>query len=519
MVLLCGCTPLAAAPTPEQPEVQNLDWYINYSWFTAGWGNNHVTQKITEETGITVSFSTPLGDESLTLDTLMAQGDLPDLITLGWWLPQVGQLIDKEMVYPLNQLADEGCPEFYQVSDPDTVAWYTQEDGNIYCYPSSSVPAQAYEEGTVPPSNLVFVVREDLYQELGSPDMSTPEGFSDALRQAKEQFPEVDGYPLYPFGCAEFNDYGGSSLNEHMRNFLNIPYEKDGQAWDYISDPEYQLWLETFRALLSEGTISMNFLLDHRQQVSENLMRGQYFCLLYQWSDIEGEMAAIEEQWPERRYIAVDGPKNSLGEDHALPGVGLNGWTVTFISKDCEDPQKALELMTYLMSEEGQKLVQLGVEGVDYTWQDGTAVLTPETYELMEQDYERYVQEVGGNNTYWMLQNDVMQNSWQVDQPSAVEQMMDWALPYTVDITPYEVVFPPGSELAMLEEKQKRLWGETLPQLLLAKSTNAMKRKFNQYLIYREELGWSQLQEARSQVYQANMAKLAALHEGEGTER
>lgn len=37
-----------------------LDWYINYSWFSTPWGENLVSQTITEETGVDIHFITPL---------------------------------------------------------------------------------------------------------------------------------------------------------------------------------------------------------------------------------------------------------------------------------------------------------------------------------------------------------------------------------------------------------------------------------------------------------------------------
>lgn len=65
-----------------------LDWYINYSWFTTPWGENAVSKKITEETGIDIHFMTPMGIESEKFNSLIASDSLPDLITLGWWEPQ-----------------------------------------------------------------------------------------------------------------------------------------------------------------------------------------------------------------------------------------------------------------------------------------------------------------------------------------------------------------------------------------------------------------------------------------------
>ena len=50
------------------------------------------------------------------------------------------------------------------------------------------------------PSNQVYMVRKDMYEALGKPDMTTPEGFVNTLVAAKEKFPDVDGSPLIPLG-------------------------------------------------------------------------------------------------------------------------------------------------------------------------------------------------------------------------------------------------------------------------------------------------------------------------------
>lgn len=123
-----------------------LDWYVNYSWFTTDWGTNAVSRAITDQTGVSVNFVTPSGNEAEKLNALIAAEDLPDVITIGWWEPQVGTMIEKGLVYPLNELADAYAPEFWDVADPMAVSWYTQSDGNIYGYPNSSVTPKTLQE-------------------------------------------------------------------------------------------------------------------------------------------------------------------------------------------------------------------------------------------------------------------------------------------------------------------------------------------------------------------------------------
>ena len=110
---------------------------------------------------------------------------------------------------------------------------------------------------------------------------------------------------------------------------------------------------------------------------------------------------------PERMYMAVDGPANSNGDEPTLPSTGINGWTVTLISKNCKDPERAIAFLDYLISEHGQEITYLGVEGVTYDMVDGKPVLKPEVKEILDNDRVTYDALYGADDAYWMLQDNV----------------------------------------------------------------------------------------------------------------
>lgn len=512
LLLLGGCAapgaPAAHPAAQNSEDAVSLDWYVNYSWFSGPWGTNTVSRAITDKTGVKVDFLTPIGSEQEKLDALIAQGNLPDLITLGWWEPQVQQLIASGDVYALNELADRYAPSFYDAAGTEQLRWYTQNDGNVYCYPNCSVSPEDYAAGAVPASNETFLVRKDLYEALGSPDMTTPEGFSDALRRAVLLCPQVEGEPLIPFGTSEFNEYGCDSLGGMLMNFLAVPFEKDGKSYDRVTDPEYLRWLKTFRRLFQDGYLTGQLFIDKRVQMAERIQRGQYFCMLYQYSDLADQQKARWRTDPDGIYIAVDGPRNSRRDAPTLPSVGINGWTVTFISKNCKDPEAAIRLLSYMLTPECQKLIYLGREEENYTWDGGYAALTEGTKDLYFGDYAAYVQKVGANNTYWMLEDLAMQSQWPLEMPSALTQPQQWAQQYTFYGAPYEIGSAGSGELTAIDENCKKLWGDTLPQLLMAESDEAFDRLFASYLARRETLGYGAVLEDQTACIQSNKDRL-----------
>lgn len=485
-----------------------LNWYINYSWFPMDWGKNMVSKQITKDTGVNINFVTPAGNQEETINALVASDSLPDIVTLGWWEPQINDMIKNKMVYALNELADQYDPYFYEVTDPTVVNWYSDENGDIYGYPNSAYTPEAVETHSNIGSNQTFLVRKDIYEAIGSPDMTTQEGFEAAVKKAVEMFPEVDGKPLIPIGSHIFEENGCNSFDNFLMNFLAVPYEKDGKLYDRHTDPEYLSWLKFFRKLGEEGYLSSDIFVDQRTQMNEKVAEGRYFCMLYQRTDIADQESTLYEKNPDSIYIAVDGPKNSKGDDYVLPTNAINGWTLTLISKNCKHPDRAIAFLDYMMSEEGQKMISLGVEGEMYDWVDGKAVLKDEVKKLLTTDRKKYDEVYGADDAYWMLQNNVMQLDWMPEKQYPLNQMEEWTYPYTRYLGEYEVTKQDDSEMSRINSRIDKLWGKTLPRLLLAKSDEEFDQLFETFVEERETLGYSQLVKEHQKTMEENKKRL-----------
>ena len=490
-VILLGLTGCSKTEPVESENTQvSLDWYVNYSWFATPWGGNVVSDTITEETGVSVNFITPIGNETEKLNALIASDTLPDLITLGYWEPQVDEMIDKGMVYALNELADKYEPYFWEVTDKAAISWYTKPDGNIYAYPNSSISPQDLEENSYIGSNQTFLVRKDIYEAIGSPDMSTTEGFMAAVEKAAKMFPKVDGKPLIPVGSHTFDNEGNVSFDKYLMNFLSIPWEKNGELYDRYTDEEYIKWLKMFRQLNEKGLLATDIFVDTRTQMEEKLAEGRYFCMLYQYTDMLSQQKQLYETNPDMVYMAVEGPRNANGDAPTLPCTSISGWTVTMISKNCENPDKAIEFISYLLSEQGQLRTYLGVEGKTYDMVESKPVLKQEVKELLDKDREAYDKQYGADNAYWMLQDIVMQQQWSQEASPAEEQLREWSRKYVVYNGQYEVYLPLGNEAASADSRIRKLWSETLPNLLRAESEEAFDAVLADFVEKREEIGF-----------------------------
>lgn len=487
-----------------------FDWYLNFAWFPNKWGVDPTSQYVTKKTGVNLNFIVPAGNENEKLNTLIASGKLPDFITLGFWEEAIKKMIEGELVLPLNKLAEEYDPYFFKVSDADKLGWYTEPDGNVYGYPnSSSSPADYEKYGENYVSNQTFVVRKDMYEAIGSPDMRTPEGFLNALKMAQEKFPDVNGQPLIPLGLHEFTENGNDSLEGYIQNFLAIPWEKDGKVYDRETDPEYVRWMKTLRQANQDGLLAKDIFIDKRAQMEEKIAQGRYFAMLYQRTDFASQLGTIFQKNPEQTYIAVDGPANEKLDPPTLNGPGISGWTVTLISKDVKDKERAIKFLSYLNSEEGNKDLYLGEKGVSYDTIDGKDQFLPEAFDLMNKDRAQFDKQYGSSFTFWMMQNTNITDQWAPKSVEPFKQLEDWTRGKAINTSEFQLIDPTGnSPEGIIATKLKQLRGKTMPKLLMASSDAEFDEIWNDYLAKKEKEGQATFDEYRQMKYEENKKKL-----------
>lgn len=261
-----------AALNPDEPAWKldtspvDLTWFVGANWYPHSWGESLNSKYISEKTGVNVKIEVPSGEANEHITLMMTSGKLPDLITMGSWETAVKKLWEGDHVYALNELAEQYDPYFFKVAGDGTLKWYRQENGNTYGVPNDSYSPNLMHETGMTAANQTFLVRKDLYEEMGSPDLTTPEGFLNALQLLKDQYSEYKGQPISPFFAQGNVPYG---MTEYLQNLLAIPHEKDGKVYDRITDPDYITWLKTFRTAYERGLINVDFLVDSDTQVEE----------------------------------------------------------------------------------------------------------------------------------------------------------------------------------------------------------------------------------------------------------
>ncbi|WP_307416889.1 extracellular solute-binding protein [Paenibacillus sp. W2I17] len=487
----------------------NLTWFIGAEWYGHTWGENLTSKYVTQKTGVNIEFEVSTGEPSEMLSRMLTTGSLPDLITIGSWESAVNKLRESNLIYALDELANQYDPYFYKVAGDGALQWYRQEDGHTYVIPNDAYSPEQMRSTGLTGANQTFLVRKDLYESMGKPDLTTPKGFLNALQLLKNQYSVYKGKLISPFWAQGNASYG---MTEYLQNLLAIPHEQNGKVYDRMTDPDYIEWLKTFRIAYEQGLINVDFLVDSSAQVQEKTNQAQYFMMIREWTDISDLNSKLEGLTNQSSYYtAVDGPRSSRGESAKLFPGSMDGWMVTMISKSTENPERAIRFLTYLTSEEGQRDLFLGKEGETWAMKNGKPQLTAAMVELHDTDRERLEKEYGIMDTYWMLRNPAFVNKWRPENTPSIKQMEEFANQQAdLDSGIYKGLDPIGdSDIALAWSRISQNWEEVLPELITAKDETAFDKIFENFLIRRVNYGFNQVMEYRQAELELRKAKIA----------
>ncbi len=378
----------AAAPAGEPVK---LTWFVDVPSFvfnSEGWGMDDMTKELTEKFGIEIEFVTAADDSGSQLATLISAEDVPDIITVeGLWDSQstdlIRQMADSGMLYSYNDLIDQYVPEEEKAGfRSDVLAWYALADGKTYAYPNYAYSQDDLPEGSGLIPNRCIIVRADMLEQLGNPDMTSPEGFLDACERAVKEIGTYDGLDVIGM---QLYEEGNEAVNI-IEGYFAVPWEtEDGQAYDYwtsgVNKESYAFLNEAYR----RGLILDANYTDSRDQVREKIASGRVFALIAAPQDFTPELRTLYDNDPNAYYVPVV-LRNANGDDPVLTDISGWGYLQTCISANCKAPEQLIRMISYLVNDEGAIHMNYGWEGQQWEYNDDGSIHVLDEYQQAAND-------------------------------------------------------------------------------------------------------------------------------------
>lgn len=367
---------------------------VNPNWVN---GEDAVSQAIKEKTGVTLDAEFAVGDSTQKIALIAASGDYPDLISPKG---ELSKLVEAGAMLDLTDLIEEHAPNIKKLfGDQMKRLRYSNEDQSIYVIPTYSAVGQEYFN-----AGGGFELQHRVVKELGYPEIRTVKDFENAIKTYLEKYPtdengnpnigltlNADDWRMYiSVTNPAFYTTGAPDDGEYH---IDIDTQEVTYHFRRAEEKEYFRWLNHMNA---EGLLDKESFVQKYDQYKAKIASGRVLGLIDQdWNYADGEKALKAEGKFEYGYGHYPVTLTEEYKDTSFWPTGfMAGWGVG-ITTDTEDPVRAIKYLDFLASEEGQILINYGIEGEHYVMEDGKRVIPAEVNDRKVNDATAFTKETG----------------------------------------------------------------------------------------------------------------------------
>ena len=477
---LYGCSAAentVSVDTQQQETTQESLEPVTFTFYSADgledtW-TDPVAQMITEKTGVTLKMDYPADSNDNRIELMVATGEYPDFV---FAKGSVSTLIRNDALIDMSDLIDEYGPNIKKLyGDEYENLRYSSEDPSIYQLCSDKVQEETLEtSGT---AQLQWAVLQENQYRVPY----TLEEYTQMIRDYMEKYPMINGKPAIGISivCSDWHWY---TMLSNPSGYMNgsadngqwiVDDEKQEVYYKHAADgqKEYYKWLNE---MYNEGILDPEFATQTHEDFVLKVAEGRVLGLLdEEWDYTGAEISLRADGQEEHTYaglpVTIDRSVKcpSLKQQNLAVGWGIG------ITKSCKDPVRAVRFLDWLCSDEAQILLNWGIEGVDYYYdENGKRCITEEDLEASRKD-TNYSERTGvgfrvypypsyGNqsvdstgNSYSKCSREMVKEGYDEMEKEALKA---WNVDMLTDI------FPQKEEFS--KDAYSPLWALTLPDEL-----------------------------------------------------
>ena len=351
-----------------------------------GWPNE-VVQKLEDKFNVTLSLKT-YDNESLNLD--LSGGNTTDIVQVND--ANIEGVVKGKHAVNLEDYKDIAPNIFSDNMNfrNELMKTYKSNGDGVQYFVTPRVTFDGAEANYGTVLNNGYIVRWDLYKEIGCPEINNDDDYIEALKKMKEIYPETeDGLPVYAMSA-----YNDSQLHAYFykgclaEGYINLQggiyvqnvttNELVPDLYDEGVDGDTPFWsgVKFYNKLYREGLLDPDCFITKSEDLKEKYNKGQYLGGSVNWyygTYNENQRTADPETLKE--YVTLP---SYLGWGNEK---NLGGWfgKYFFVSSHSENVERAVMILDYLQSEEFSRDIDSGVEGRWTTDDSGKPSLTADT--------------------------------------------------------------------------------------------------------------------------------------------
>lgn len=382
---LGGCTPKSDS-SAEDDGVLELEFY-NKDGKADLW-NNPVAEKLTEATGVRLKIDYPVSAEDYKVALMIAEQNFPDMI---YAKGDAASLIDAGALIDMAPLIEEYGPNIKKMyGDEFDKLRFSVDDPSIYQLSSYAVGGEFYStSGT---AQLQWAVLKEQNYEIPR----TIAELEASIKAYMKKHPTTeDGLPTVGLSLSA-SDWHWMITLGNPAGFIANGSPDNGQ---WIIDENYQArykfrteeereYFRWLNRMYQEGVLDPEFATQTHEDYLAKISSGRVLALLDQdWDYRDAERVLKSDGKLDKTYAPLPVAMDETIKCPSLMSQGLVTGQGVGITTGCKDPAAAVKYLDYICSDEGQVLVNWGVEGINYEVdENGKRYRTQEEIEYSQSD-------------------------------------------------------------------------------------------------------------------------------------
>ncbi|MBS6203309.1 MAG: extracellular solute-binding protein [Firmicutes bacterium] len=357
---------------------------------------DRIIEAINEKLGIDLKVEIVPEGNVEKVNVAMASGDFPDVVTGSYGTSATQQWIDDGMVIPLNDYFDKlGNMKKWLEED---YSW-TAIDGKYYGIPFITQYNAA---------NTLIVMRQDWLENLGLSYPTTLEEMKDVMVAFTQDDPDGNGKDdTYGFTAEK---PGGNTpfdwaFYAYGRKYADYALDENDQVIPVFEDPSFIPGMAYIKELWDLKVIDPELMLNDMAKKEEKFYQGKAGSM---WAplfrNISRHENSVKELYPDATLTYGLAPKGPDGSSGMSPQG--KGGMMTCITTACKNQEKAAEFVDFMISEEGNNLLRLGIEGIHYTKDGDNIVFNEEERAKDSFASDGWAHALAWGSFYWPLESE-----------------------------------------------------------------------------------------------------------------
>lgn len=480
------------------------------------WGSDPVSLQWIADTGVSINLETAVDDNDTQLNMRIANRQYPDILICKQNWSMLNTLVENGVIVNLNDLQETAAPGFVARNMGANSVLTVRErfqTTDVYGFPLSSLKPEDLKNPELSTCENGIMVLKSVYEAIGEPDMTTIDGFLNALRLVKEKYPDL--IPVQASRNASTDGEGNPRCIYKLFSMFDLQgkyyYDETTETYrKYWYNPNFFKLLRFANTLYNEELMDPTELTSSSDVLRSRIFSGKVFCLMYteasavDWLDSELASAGVQDEWVFVNQPSVNEIRGYTNDDIAG---GVDGvWAFVF---NTPKAGRALQWLDYLMTDKAQIEMVVGIQGNSWDYDETGKIVVYDSVTALPDDTK---QREYGMNLYYMFRqglhvNLIAQESGSPKQQDTVRFMNKYYMDrsFIMGISPEN--YDPNGEEIKTYTNIKEYYAPQIIQMITC-PPDQLEAKYQETMSKLEQLGQGKLDVLIDGAFQNKAASL-----------